>query len=303
MRMRKVTAALAAALAAVAGAACEVRLDSEGVVARETRRFQVSGQPSIELSTFDGSIEIHSWDRNEIEVDIERRAMEQRILDEMKVIAEQQGDRVVVRVEGPRSTSDFDGIQVGVFIDPRARLRVVVPRSSELVASSGDGSITIENVEGPVKLSTGDGSVRGLRLEGAIVVRSGDGSIALDDVSGTLDLETDDGSITVDGSPSAVRATTMDGSIRLTVMPDTDMDADWDLRTSDGSVVVRLPPAFDAVLDVETRDGAVRVRHPGLPEPESTRDGRERRRQLRATLGSGGHTIRVRSGDGSIRIE
>jgi hypothetical protein len=69
-------------------------------------------------------------------------------------------------------------------------------------------------------------------------------------------------------------------------------------------VVVTLPATFNAMLDAETRDGVVRANHPSVRGESSEGDDREeRRRTLRATLGSGGKTVRVRTGDGSIRIE
>ena len=82
-------------------AACEVNLNSEGIVSRETKTFKVTGIPDVQLDTFDGAIEVHSWDRDEVEVEIERRAMEQALVDEMQVTAEQQGDRIVVKVTRP----------------------------------------------------------------------------------------------------------------------------------------------------------------------------------------------------------
>src|SRR5918992_3735255 len=80
---------------ALAGGGCELNLETEGVTATETRTFQVTGQPDVVLQTFDGSIEVHSWDRDSIEVEIEKRAMEQRFLDEMKISAEQDGNRII----------------------------------------------------------------------------------------------------------------------------------------------------------------------------------------------------------------
>ena len=107
--------------AAVALTACEVNLNSEGIVSRETKTFKVSGVPDVQLETFDGSIEVHSWDRNEVEVEIEKRAMEQSMVDEMVISSEQQGDRIIVKVTQPRNR-DFDGIQIGVNFSPTARL-------------------------------------------------------------------------------------------------------------------------------------------------------------------------------------
>jgi DUF4097 and DUF4098 domain-containing protein YvlB len=290
--------------ASLAAAGCEVNLNSEGIVSRETKRFTVSSNPELEFATFDGAIEIHSWDRDEVEVEIEKRAMEQALVDEMQVTAEQQGNRVVVKVSHPGGDESFDGIQIGVHFSPSARLRVVVPRRSQVIASSGDGTITIEDVSGKITLHTNDGSVRGSRLDGEITVRSGDGAIRLDRAEGSLDLETEDGSITLEAKPSSLRVRTADGAIRLEVEPDAVMTADWDLQTGDGSIVLTLPTGFHAVLDAETRDGVVRALHPAIrDERRDGEDRDERRRALKATFGDGGRTVRVRSGDGSIRIE
>lgn len=291
---------IAVAVTTLAG--CEVNLNSEGVISREVKKFTVSGQPEVQVETFDGAIEIHSWDRNEVEIEVEKRAMEQRLVDEMKIVAEQQGNKIVLRVSGP-SRSESGGIQIGVSFSPSARLRIAVPRSSQIAAKSNDGSITIEDVAGKVTLNTGDGSVRVTRVAGEIFVRSGDGAIRMDAVEGKLDLETDDGSIAGEIKPTALRAHTGDGTIRLELLRDSKMDSDWDVQTSDGSVVLTLPSDFAAEIDAESRDGAVRSNHPSIKSESREGDREERRRAMRATLGSGGKILRVRTGDGSIRIE
>ena len=289
-------------------AACEVNLNTEGLSARETKTFKVTGLPDVVLDTFDGAIELHSWDRPEIEVEIEKRAMEQSLLDEIKIEAEQQGNRITVKVTGPRR-NEFRGITVGMHISPTARLRVAVPRNSNVQALSHDGSIRAEAIDGKLVLTTDDGSVTGTRLGGEIQIRSGDGSIRLDNVTGKLDLETTDGSIGLEASPSVLRARTGDGTIRAQIDSDTVMTDNWDLTTSDGSVVLTLPGQFNAEIDAETNDGSVRSEHPGLEDHFERRQGednderRERRRTLRSKMGDGGKVLRIRSGDGSIRIE
>ena len=294
-------------IAGLALAGCEVNLNSEGIVSRETKRFTVTGTPDVQLDTFEGSIEVHSWDRNEVEVEIEKRAMEQARVDEMQVTAEQQGNRIVIKVTRPRGDDDSDAIQIGVHFSPTARLRVALPRNSQLTASSNDGPISIEDVVGKLTLRTNDGSVRGSRIGGEILVRSGDGSIRFDRAEGKIDLETADGSITLEGKPAALRARTSDGAIRVELEPDTVMTDDWDLQTTDGSVVLTLPASFNALVDAETRDGVVRASHPSLRaedrDDENREERRERRRVLRTAFGTGGKTLRLRAMDGSIRIE
>lgn len=288
---------------------CEVNLHTEGLSARETKTFKVTGQPQLVLDTFDGAIELHSWDRPEVEVEIEKRAMEQTLLDEITITSEQKGDVITLKVTGP-TRQQFRGVTVGVHISPTARLRVAVPRHSNIQATSGDGSIRAEALDGTLQLTTVDGSVVGSRLGGEIKIRSGDGAIRLDNVTGHLDLETTDGSIVLDAKPTVLKARTGDGSIRAQIEPDTVMTDNWDLTTSHGTVVITLPGLFNAELDAETSAGSVRTTHPLLGDDrDERRDGegrderRERRRTLRSKMGEGGKLLRIRSGDGSIRIE
>jgi DUF4097 and DUF4098 domain-containing protein YvlB len=288
--------------AAASLAACEVNLNSEGLTARETKTFKLNGQPEVTLETFDGSIEVHSWDRSEVEVEVEKRAMEQALLDEIKVAAEQQGNRIVLRVTGP-SRSEFRGVQVGFHISPTARLRVAVPRASTLQVKTDDGSISVEDVSGRIVLRTSDGNVTASRVSGEVEVRTDDGAIRMQDASGKLDLDTRDGSIVLDARPSVLRAKTGDGSIRVQLAAETAMTDNWDLTTSDGSVTLTLPSSFDAELDAETNDGSVRGSHPALKDSEPVGEERRSRRSLRTKMGEGGRLLRIRTGDGTIRIE
>jgi DUF4097 and DUF4098 domain-containing protein YvlB len=292
--------------AATLASACEVNLNSEGLTARETRNFKLTGEPEVVLDTFDGAIEIHSWDRDEVEVEIEKRANEQSQIDEIKIHAEQRGNRIELRVTGP--AHEFH-MTIGRNLSPSARLRVALPRASRVQATSSDGSIRIADVEGTIVLRTADGSVAATRVSGDISVRTDDGTIRMERAAGKLDLETGDGSIVVEAKPTVLRVKTADGTIRAQIDSDSQMTEDWDLSTEDGSVILTLPSSFNGELDAETRDGSVRTTHPLLRSADRERsnddgeDRRERRRSLRARMGEGGKSLRVRTGDGSIRIE
>jgi hypothetical protein len=301
--LRLLARAVAVSVAAVAMTGCEVNLNTEGLTAKETRSFQVKGQPDLTLETFDGAIEIHSWDRNEIEIEIEKRAMDKALIDQMKIEAEQEGDRIVLKVTGPTSM-ESRGVTIGVHISPSAKLLVAVPRSSLVRAHTDDGSIRVEDIAGRLTLNTDDGSVTADRVSGEVEIKSGDGAIRVQNAEGRLDLETDDGSITIDAKPTILRAQTADGAIRVQVADDAVMADNWDLQTRDGSVTLRLPAHFNAELDAETRDGSVRTTHPSIADERPDGENRERRRrELKTKVGDGGRLLKVRTGDGTIRIE
>lgn len=286
------------ALVAVAAlTACTVNLNTEGVTAQETHRFTVSGTPEVVLDTFAGAIEIHSWDRPEIEIDVEKRANDQSLIDEMKVVPSQDGNVVRLTVTGPARYQS--GVTVGVSISPRARLRVAMPREATLQATSRDGAITVEDLSGAITLRSEDGSIRGARLAGRVDVRTLDGSIRLEKVDGVLDAESGDGSVTVEGILTRVRVKTGDGSVRATLGEGSRLDEDSSVETGDGSVVLRLPRTLDAELDASTRDGSVRSSHPLV----TLEEGGRRTSDVKLTIGSGGRRLQIRTGDGSIRIE
>ncbi len=292
-----------AALLAVSLAGCTVNVNTEGATASETHTFTVGSNPRVTLDTFDGSIEVHSWDRDEVEVVVEKQAQDEALLQQIVVDQSQEGDGVTLRVRGPASRS---GINIGIVYSPSAKLRVALPKSAALDLKSGDGSITVEDVSGTLVLWSGDGSIVGRRLTGDVRARSDDGSIRLRETTGKVDAETRDGSIVVNGTLTHLRAKTGDGSVRIGAERGSTLEDDWVVETEDGRVEVRLPEGVSAVVDASTSDGSIRSNYPGLTVPRRTDEDRERGddgRQLTATLGQGGRTLRVRTGDGSIRFE
>ena len=282
--------------AATAASGCVVSLDSQGHTAREERRFEVSGVPDVHLTTFDGSVQIRSWDRDEVLVEIEKRGPTEDALKTIQVVVDQNGDRIQVEVRRPSGGDSFLGI--GVHASRSARLIATVPRKANVVARSGDGSIRIEGVAGRCELRSGDGSVGGRELRGEIVVNTGDGSVGLQDVEGTVDLTTGDGGVSVSGVLSRVQVETHDGSVTVRADPGSAMADDWSIETSDGGISVYLPEDFSADVDAQTSDGRVT----SDLEVTMTVTGRIERGTLKGRIGEGGQSLRVRSGDGTIRL-
>lgn len=294
----------AVALAALPLGGCTVNVNTEGATASETHTFKLSGTPKVTLDTFDGSIDVHSWDRQEVEVIVEKQAPDDGLLQQIVVEPVQDGDTITLRVRGPHAGGD--GIHIGMVLSPSARLRVAVPRASALELSSRDGNISVEDVSGALSMRTSDGAITGLRLTGDLRARTDDGSIRLRESTGKVDVETLDGSVGVNGTITHLRAKTGDGSVRIAAEPGSQLADDWLIESGDGSVEVRLPENLAAEVDAVTKDGSIRSSYRGLDVPErKDEDGRRagEGRELRAPIGGGGRTLRVRTQDGSIRFE
>ena len=125
----------------IAATSCVVNVDSQALIEREEKRFSVKGTPNLRLSTFDGAIEVRSWDRPDVLVEIEKRGPTREAVDGLVVQVEQDGNKIAVEVKRPKSET-FSGL--GFHRSASAKLIVSVPQSSDVAARSGDGSIRIE---------------------------------------------------------------------------------------------------------------------------------------------------------------
>jgi hypothetical protein len=263
-------------------------------VQRDEKRFTVDGKPEVVLSTFDGSIEVRSWDRSDVLVVIEKRFATQSAAEAIEVLSGQQGNRVSVEVKRPAAhMAGWHWWGGG-----SARLIVSVPASSDVRAASGDGSITLDGVNGTIALRSGDGSIRASSSSGNVTVATGDGSINLDHVDGVLEAATGDGSVRMNGKLTSVRARSGDGSIAVQAQPGSSASADWEVTSGDGSVTLEIPDDFSASLDARTGDGGIILE--GISVTNVT--GAISRNTVRGQLGSGGRSVRVRTGDGSITL-
>ena len=265
------------ALAVAVSTACSINLNAEQFVKKEQKTFAVSGTADVELKTFDGSIEVTSWDKPEVAITIERRADSQADAEALKVTAEQNGNRIIVQAVKPEGRDS--SVQVGFHHGRSVRFVVNVPKTTNLNATSGDGSISVSG------------------LTGRVEARSGDGSIATNDINGDVALDTGDGSVSIKGQPKGLVAHTGDGSVSVDVVAGNSTPAgDWELTTGDGGIHVTLPANFNAQVDAHTGDGGIDANDFGL------RASGEDRNDLRGAIGSGGPTLRLRTGDGGITL-
>jgi hypothetical protein len=281
------------AVVALAGSACVDIVQAAQYVDRQEKQFDVTGAPDVSLSTFDGSIEVQPWDRQQVSVTIERHARSKDAADRLDVRATQDGNKVTVEIRRPAGGS------AGFGWGDRASAKLIVqmPASGTLVASSGDGSIDVRGLDGRCDLKSGDGSITVHGVSGDLKAHTGDGSIDLADASGAIDADSGDGSISVTGRISTVRVRTGDGSVHVDAAPGSSATGDWDIVTGDGSVTLALPAGFSGDLDAHSGDGRI-VMH-GITVSVT---GTISKSTVRGRIGSGGRPVRVRTGDGSITL-
>lgn len=239
-----------------------------------SKKFTVSGRPELRVDANDGSVNIRTWDRKEIEVRVTTRGWK---IDpsEVRIVDHQTGDRVEIEVKIPHRAFSVD-----FGLNHRSvRVELDVPRELASDIHTGDGAITVDGLHGKTRLSTGDGHIEAYRLDGSLDAQTGDGRMR---VRGRFDL---------------LNIHTGDGSIEAEIENGSKMSSEWNVRTGDGHVTLRLPSSLSADLEVHTGDGHI---DSDLPV---TMSGFKHDHELRGKLNAGGPVLTVHTNDGSIRLE
>jgi DUF4097 and DUF4098 domain-containing protein YvlB len=242
--------------------------NSYRLVEQDTKSFPVNGTPRISIETFDGSVMIRSWDKNEVTLSITKRAADETSLRRTRLEANQAGNNITIRADYDRAYPNAPDS------GPRAlvNLEVFVPRRSDITANSGDGSLSLEGVNGDVDLHTGDGSVSVTGARGRLNVLTGDGGVRVDGFDGNAAVKTGDGRIALQGKFGQLAA-----------------------KTGDGSIVLELVPGHNATIETRAED----VVNDGVATEETSGAGHARRWRV----GSGGAVFTLHTGDGRIYLK
>ncbi len=259
----------AATLALSAFAARAFAADSEATF---EKTLSFSGAPTVSISTGSGYIHVNPGSDNQVHIVGHVHSNSGWLFsgsseDTVKQIAAnppitQAGN--VITVSTPHSDSN-----VSIDYD------VTAPRSANLTAHSGSGSVQVAGIQGPVSAGSGSGSLR-LTLAGSTTVKAstGSGSIHIEGVAGGLNASTGSGSIEAVGS----------------------LTSDWHLSTGSGSIRLRLPDNARFTLNASTGSGSIHVDQPIVMQ------GTLNHHHVSGTVNGGGPAIRASTGSGSITI-
>jgi DUF4097 and DUF4098 domain-containing protein YvlB len=178
----------------------------------QTLAFHPGGQFSIE--NVNGSITVETWNEGTVRIEAEKEADTERLLQEMEIIVEGEGDHVRVETRYPRRTRRGESGHVDYTIRIPAEANVDVQTVNGRVdvtgiqghvdASTTNGSVHVEDIVGEAQISTTNGSIKARyrqAFDGNHHFSTTNGSVTLylpTDAGGTIDAKTVNGSITTD---------------------------------------------------------------------------------------------------------
>jgi len=300
--------------------------------------FPVEAGAILRLDHGDGNVTLVPWERDEIRVEVRYRAdfSQFGIGGEPDFRVEFEQDDRTVRVVGREVWTDgMDGfigvhasrvelyeyeVHLPAWVDLECRgedgsvkgegmtgaihwrlddgdLELSGIRSSDANLRVEDGDVFLEDFEGPLVLETDDGDIRmeRCRTDRARIVTE-DGEVTLRECSGELAIRTDDGDVRARRMPAGrIEIRTGDGGVQLDLVP-ASSPPDVDVETDDGDVSVQVADGISAEYLVATDEGRVRVRANAARQEEE-------RHSAYGVLGNGDGEIRIRTRDGSVRLE
>jgi len=237
-----------------------------------SKTFTLTGKPELRVETSDANIHVETWDQNTIEARVTTARW--KIGDKgITILDHQSGDSVELEIRFPHRNFVFD---VG---QRRVEIEIHMPR------------------EGKLDLHTGDGNIRVSKFKGAMDLETSDGSEDINDVDGSLRARSRDGNVKVGGRFDLLDLSTGDGRIEARTLAGSTLTSGWDLHAGDGSVILQIPESLSVDVDLHTGDGHITL---DLPV---TVQGQLGEKTIRGKLNGGGNSLRVHTGDGSIRLE
>jgi DUF4097 and DUF4098 domain-containing protein YvlB len=238
-----------------------------------SKTYELTGRPDLRVEAHDANIRIEPWDQNKIEAHVTTRGWHIGGGD-LEIVEHQQGNAVVIELRQPHRIHFSIGID-----NRRTELEIRMPRSAKVNVHSGDGAVSARGLEGELDFSTGDG-----RLE-------------LEDVDGSLRAHTSDGSVRVAGRFDVLELRTSDGRVEVEARPGSQLREAWDIRSSDGSVTLRIPGDLAADVELHTSDGRITTNIPIVVE------GSFGHHDINGKMNGGGNRLTVHTSDGSVTLD
>jgi DUF4097 and DUF4098 domain-containing protein YvlB len=241
-------------------------------------KADLDGIEKVRIEVRNGSIEIRTWDRNEIDVDIEERVNKhdrddaERIAGEAELTSRKQGSTLVLEID----YGDLSKKEQGHY---SCSVDVRLPERLALHLRSTNGAIRTEEMKGEIDARTTNGAISVGGSEGDVDVQTTNGAVRVGWVGGDLDVRSTNGALNLSGAGGDVEA-----------------------RTTNGGILLRVDPESNFVVEAETTNGRISE---DLSTSRFEAKFNRRRTHLIGAYGKGGEAnkIRLKTTNGRVTIE
>ena len=264
-----------------------------------TWRGSVPNGAQFTIRNFNGPIDVRPATGNTTELRAEKRVRGDAAITDVgfEIRQSSSGDveicssRTENSCNGDRHRGD-DGWRRGSV---SVAMTVLVPRGVRLKVATGNGEVSVERAGSDVQASTGNGRVRVIETEGQVRVSTGNGDVEVRNAKARVDVSTGNGDVDVVTVEGPVEVSSGNGNIdvRMSALRARD---DMQFTTGSGNVLLTLPANYNGELEASTGNGSIRS------DFDLKIKGQLNPRSIRATIGDGGPTLRMSTGNGEFQL-
>ena len=200
--------------------------------------------------------------------------------------AEQQGNRISLQYRSNEQEEDVRRYS-GVDFD------VVVPVETQVDVDTSNGAVSIDHIDEAIRLDTSNGAIDVYDCSGSLTADTSNGRIEVVRFGGDVFLDTSNGELWLEQVTGAVDAETSNGSAHYVGNPALGYNR---IRTSNGSITVRVPTDASIAFTASTSSGRIRSSLPLVGDTE----GKDWEAELNPPAMV---TFDLRTSNGTIRIE
>ena len=233
----------------------------------------LSGPVALDLSTFNGSIEVVGGPPGTVRVAWTKRG---------------SGETA------PDAEADLKNVEVKVTEEP-GRVRIAARRTDDRAVSASGASFVVTAPAGtPVVLRSSNGAIKVRGVGAGVDATTRNGAVEVQGGGGKIDARSSNGSLKIDGRDVSVRATTSNGSVAFFGSL---ADGQNVLSSSNGSIDAELDPASRFRLAAQTSNGSIRCEF--ALDPGAKID----KREVEGTVGANATaSLTLKTSNGTIGI-
>ncbi len=295
------------------------------------RTLKVSGNVDLDVASGSGNITVHTGNGDTVYVSAKIHAntswlfggnAEEKIRRiEQNPPVEQSGNSIHIGRNEDRDLLRNISIDYDLTVPAQTRLNSHTGSGDEdirglqlpLVAKTGSGNVTVDNISGETRVSSGSGDLKINSVKGTLVAQTGSGNIRAEGVAGEVVANSGSGNVEVHqiGVSGNVRAETGSGNIRLQgvkgslradagsgdIQAEGEPTGDWRLGAGSGNITLRVPAQANFNLDARTSSGSLNVKR------QVTMQGTMAHNHIQGKVGNGGVLLDVHTGSGDIELQ
>ncbi len=169
--------------------------------------FNVKGIPKITIIAKNSSVQVRSWDKQEISYSITQRgSSSSKIEDSFNVNHQESGLSIIATGKRNDSYQNNNSTRIEIFVPRKTNIKISAREEIRLIGVSGE--FEIEGIDEQINVADSDGILR---------VSNVDGNIRVIGFKGEVDAKTIDGNVNLEGAFAKISGKSIDGNFVISI--------------------------------------------------------------------------------------